>query len=165
MLSIATVVQNEAKWLPEWLEYHALPHVGVASFLLYDDGSTDDADGALAPYERDALVRRFTTEQLRPWGNTTLIKPHTRVIIPLFVRKPGPPPYSHWCIRVEPFPQQIAMMRPSERPSDMSDCTTYVRCIGPCGVIYTSYWVQNLFTQGVFTLGFAPNQIVVAYNS
>lgn len=111
MLSIATVVQNEAKWLPEWIEYHALPSVGVESFLLYDDGSDDGVDGALEPYERATLVRRFTTEQLRPWKNTTLIKPHTRVIIPLFKRRPGPPPYSHWCVRVEPFPQQIAMMR------------------------------------------------------
>ena len=111
MLSIATVVNNEAKWLPEWLEYHALPHVGVSSFLIYDDGSTDNINDVLAPYERDAVVRRFTTEQLKPWKNTTLIKPHTRVTIPLFVRTPGPPPYSHWCTRVEPFPQQIAMMR------------------------------------------------------
>lgn len=111
MLSIAAVVQNEARWLPEWIEYHALSHVGVESFLLYDDGSTDNIDDVLAPYERATLVRRFTTEQLQPWRNTTLIKPHTRVIFPLFARTAGPPPYAHWCIRVEPFPQQIAMMR------------------------------------------------------
>jgi hypothetical protein len=42
-----------------------------------------------------------------------LIKPH--MLLPsgaqVFERLPGPPPYSHWCVRVEPFPQQIAMMR------------------------------------------------------
>ena len=111
MLSVAAVVQNEAKWLPEWLEYHALPSIGVETFLLYDDGSSDGTERVLQRYHEAGLVQSFYTEQLRPWGNTTLIKPHTRVIIPLFKRLPGPPPYSHWCIRVEPFPQQIAMMR------------------------------------------------------
>ena len=111
MLSIAAVVQNEAKWLPEWLEYHALPSIGVETFLLYDDGSSDGTERVLQRYHAAGLVRPFETEQLRPFKNTTLIKPHTRVIIPLFKRLPGPPPYSHWCIRVEPFPQQIAMMR------------------------------------------------------
>ena len=111
MLSIAAVVQNEAKWLPEWLEYHALPSIGVEAFLLYDDGSSDGTERVLQRYHAAGLVWPFTTEQLRPFKNTTLIKPHTRVIIPLFKRLPGPPPHSHWCIRVEPFPQQIAMMR------------------------------------------------------
>ena len=111
MLSIAAVVQNEAKWLPEWLEYHALPSIGVEAFLLYDDGSSDGTDRVLEQYHDAGLVWPFTTEQLRPFKNTTLIKPHTRVIIPLFKRRPGPPPYTHWCVRYEPFPQQIAMMR------------------------------------------------------
>lgn len=111
MLSIAAVVQNEAKWLPEWIEYHALPSIGAKAFLLYDDGSSDGTERVLQRYHDAGLVWPFTTEQLRPWKNTTLIKPHTRVIIPLFKRLPGPPPYSHWCIRVEPFPQQIAMIR------------------------------------------------------
>jgi hypothetical protein len=111
MLSIAAVVQNEAKWLPEWIEYHALPSIGVEAFLLYDDGSSDGTERVLQRYHAAGLVWPFTTEQMRPFKNTTLIKPHTRVIIPLFKRLPGPPPYSHWCIRVEPFPQQIAMMR------------------------------------------------------
>lgn len=51
-LTIATLVQNEARWLPEWLEYHLLPAIGVKHFYLYDDGSTDalaDAMYAAAP--------------------------------------------------------------------------------------------------------------------
>ena len=42
-VSMATFVQNEARWLPEWLEYHALPQttelslsIAAMSALLFD---------------------------------------------------------------------------------------------------------------------------------
>eukprot|EP00965_Chrysotila_dentata_P228468 6196619-Pleurochrysis_carterae.AAC.1 len=41
-LSIATIVQDEGRWLPEWLEYHSLSIVGVQHFYIYDDDSRDD---------------------------------------------------------------------------------------------------------------------------
>ena len=45
-LVMATVLQNEAPFLPEWMEYHLLPALGFEHFYLYDDGSTDDLDHA-----------------------------------------------------------------------------------------------------------------------
>jgi hypothetical protein len=39
-LIVCAVLENEAAYLPEWLAYHRL--VGIAHFVLYDNGSTDD---------------------------------------------------------------------------------------------------------------------------
>ena len=53
-LAMVTVLQNEARWLPEWLEYHA--SVGVDHFFLYDDASTDGLRMALRPFVDARLV-------------------------------------------------------------------------------------------------------------
>jgi hypothetical protein len=55
-LTVATVVQNEADWIAEWLEFHLLPEIGVEHFFLYDDGSTDNTSLVLAPYIAARLV-------------------------------------------------------------------------------------------------------------
>jgi Glycosyl transferase family 2 len=39
-LAVCAMFENEARYLPEWLAYHRL--AGVAEFVLYDNGSTDD---------------------------------------------------------------------------------------------------------------------------
>lgn len=53
-MSMATVVNNEARWLPEWILYHRL--VGVDHFYIYDDNSTDGTASILRPFVRAGLV-------------------------------------------------------------------------------------------------------------
>ena len=55
-LTAATIIQNEASWIAEWLEFHLLPDIGVEHFFLYDDGSTDNTSLVLAPYVAAHLV-------------------------------------------------------------------------------------------------------------
>ena len=64
-LTAVTLVQNEARWLPEWLEYHLLPAISVEHFYLYDDdatgpGSTDGLVATLAPYRRFVTLHRVS---------------------------------------------------------------------------------------------------------
>ena len=85
-----------------------LSHIGTSEFLLYDDGSTDALVDALRPYS--AVVRQFSTDALRPWPRTTLLPAHICASSHPLSRA-APPPFEHWCERVDPFPQQLAMMR------------------------------------------------------
>ena len=116
-LCVATVVQNEAAWLPEWLEYHLLPHIGVSEFLMYDDESTDDTRGVLDRWARaGAPVRQFSTALFaRPYASTTLNEMAMCARPPLRNRSAGNPPYSHWCEYEEYFPQQMEMVRHAAR--------------------------------------------------
>ena len=68
-LTAVTLVQNEARWLPEWLEYHLLPAIAVDHFYVYDDdasgaGSTDGLVATLAPYR--GLVTLHRVSELGP---------------------------------------------------------------------------------------------------
>ena len=70
-LTVAVIVQNEARWLPEWLEYHLLPQVGVEHFYVYDDdsagaGSTDGLAATVAPYVEAALLTLHAVSSLGP---------------------------------------------------------------------------------------------------
>ena len=65
-LAMVTVLQNEAPFLPEWLEYHALYTVGVEHFYLYDDGSTDELAATLAPYLAAGLATLTNVSSLSP---------------------------------------------------------------------------------------------------
>lgn len=47
-LAVAAIFQDEARWLPEWLEYHTL--LGVEHFYLYNNFSTDNYQSVLQPY-------------------------------------------------------------------------------------------------------------------
>lgn len=53
-LSIATMFQNEAKFLKEWIEFYRL--MGVEHFYLYDHLSTDNCKEVLQPYIDRGLV-------------------------------------------------------------------------------------------------------------
>lgn len=53
-LAIVAILKNEAPYLREWLDYHLL--AGVDHFYLYDNDSTDDYDGIIAPYVAAGLV-------------------------------------------------------------------------------------------------------------
>jgi Glycosyltransferase family 92 len=56
--------RNEARWLPEWLEYHLL--VGVEHFYLMDHLSTDYPQGALEPYIQRGQVTLLHWEEELP---------------------------------------------------------------------------------------------------
>jgi len=53
-LTICAIFQNEAQWLKEWIEYHLL--VGVDSFLLYENNSSDGWQAVLQPYIDKGVV-------------------------------------------------------------------------------------------------------------
>jgi hypothetical protein len=58
-LVACAIFRDEAPYLAEWIAFHLL--VGVEHFYLYDNGSTDRPEAALAPF----LDRGWVT--LRPW--------------------------------------------------------------------------------------------------
>ena len=80
-LVACTVLKNEARWLPEWLEYHAMPQVGFQHFFLYDDASTDSLAPSVEPYVRRGLVTLL--------ANFTGPRP-TSATKPPFTRVPAP---------------------------------------------------------------------------
>jgi Glycosyltransferase family 92 len=53
-LSVGAIYRDEARYLPEWLEFHRL--VGVERFFLYNNRSTDDHLEVLEPYVDDGTV-------------------------------------------------------------------------------------------------------------
>ena len=55
-LAVVALVRNEARWLPEWIAYHALPVVGVDHFFLYDNGSHDELHQVTAPLVASGLT-------------------------------------------------------------------------------------------------------------
>jgi hypothetical protein len=56
-VAICAVYQNEAHYLPEWIEFHRL--MGVERFFLYDNGSTDEHLEVLAPYLEGGVAVRY----------------------------------------------------------------------------------------------------------
>lgn len=59
-ICFASVIKNEADYLPEWIAFHAL--LGVSHFYLYDNGSTDDLNAAI---EASGFANCVT---VLPWG-------------------------------------------------------------------------------------------------
>ena len=59
-IAFATLVRNEARWLPEWLAYHVLPAVGVEHFYLYDDSSSDQLRTTIGPHVTRGLVTLYS---------------------------------------------------------------------------------------------------------
>jgi len=57
-MSICTMINNEARYIQEWIEYH---HVilKVDHFFIYDDGSTDNITQVLKPYVDQGIVSLF----------------------------------------------------------------------------------------------------------
>jgi hypothetical protein len=60
-LAIVAIVKNEASYLAEWIEFHAM--LGVEHFYIYDNDSSDNTAEVLAPYIKDGLVT------ITPWRN------------------------------------------------------------------------------------------------
>mmetsp|Transcript_75975 Transcript_75975/g.216840 ORF Transcript_75975/g.216840 Transcript_75975/m.216840 type:complete len:806 (-) Transcript_75975:454-2871(-) len=57
-LAVCTRLRNEARYLPEWIEFHLL--AGVEFFYIYDDSSTDGSVEVLEPYVRAGVARVWT---------------------------------------------------------------------------------------------------------
>ena len=53
-LSICAIYRNEARYMPEWIEFHRL--LGVERFYLFNNRSTDDHLEVLRPYMDDGSV-------------------------------------------------------------------------------------------------------------
>ncbi len=54
VLGLVLIVKNEARYLPEWIEYHKA--VGINRFFIYDNESTDDIRTVLQSYIDDGSV-------------------------------------------------------------------------------------------------------------
>ncbi len=60
-LSIVLIIQNEASYLREWMEYHRM--LGVDHFYIYDNESTDDLREFLTEYiEQDTVTYQYWTD-------------------------------------------------------------------------------------------------------
>ena len=53
-MAVATLVRNQASYLPEWIEFHHM--LGCELFLVYDHYSVDNTSDVLAPYVDAGLV-------------------------------------------------------------------------------------------------------------
>jgi hypothetical protein len=53
-LTAAAMFRDEARWMPEWIEYHRM--LGVEHFYLYDHLSSDHPEVVLADYIKDGIV-------------------------------------------------------------------------------------------------------------
>lgn len=60
-ISIASVFNNEARFLKEWIEFHRL--IGVEHFYLYNHNSSDNFQEVLSPYIKEGIVELFHWEQ------------------------------------------------------------------------------------------------------
>ena len=56
-IALASMFQNEAPYLKEWIEYHRL--IGVSHFYLWSNQSQDDYLQVLAPYIEEGVVELF----------------------------------------------------------------------------------------------------------
>ncbi len=53
-MGLVLIAKNEAKYLPEWIEYHRV--VGITRFFIYDNGSTDNTKDVLQQYIDEGIV-------------------------------------------------------------------------------------------------------------
>ena len=115
-LAMATVLQNEAPFLPEWLEYHMLYTVGVEHFYLYDDGSTDELAATLAPYVAKELVTLTNVSSLAPLPATTEV-PFAECSASRELKDEEMPRWLEGgrCTKRLPFPQQVAVVHHATR--------------------------------------------------
>jgi len=60
-ISVASIFQNEARFLKEWIDYNII--IGVEHFWLYNNQSTDDYMNVLQPYIDSGVV------ELEEWPN------------------------------------------------------------------------------------------------
>lgn len=69
-ICIASIFQNEAPYMHEWIQYHSL--VGVEHFCLYNNNSTDNFREVLEPYIQSGLVELIdwpSTQEKKDWNH------------------------------------------------------------------------------------------------
>ena len=110
-LVMTTVLQNEASFLPEWLEYHMLRSIGFEHFYLYDDGSTDALAPTVAPYVAEGLVTLTPVTSLGRLPDTVQI-PSSECEENRQIKDDEMPRWWHEgrCVKRLPFPQQVAVV-------------------------------------------------------
>ena len=116
-LAAAVLIQQEASYLPEWLEHHLLPQIGVSHFFLYDDNSPDrgSLNAVLQPYVASGVVTLHALMDVGPIAHSlyhespVFCKPSVARTLPSqtasFTGADGS------CRRQLLFPQQPAMIR------------------------------------------------------
>jgi hypothetical protein len=73
-LVIAAIVRNEAPYLREWIEFHAL--VGVGHFYIYDNDSSDGSADILEHYRRQGLATVLPWPPIGGWNGQTAAYAH-----------------------------------------------------------------------------------------
>lgn len=66
-LAVAVIVRDEAPYLEEWIEFHAM--LGVGHFIVYDNGSVDGATAILERYAARGLVTSHPWPNLSGWNS------------------------------------------------------------------------------------------------
>ncbi|XP_074571466.1 glycosyltransferase family 92 protein Os08g0121900-like [Curcuma longa] len=65
-MCVCTMLRNQAKFLPEWIIYHA--HIGVERWFIYDNNSDDDIEQAIGSLTMSSNYR--ISRHLWPWVKT-----------------------------------------------------------------------------------------------
>ena len=108
-ITMATVVQDEARWLTEWIEYHLLDVVGFEHFYIYDDSSSDNIEETLAPYISGGFATLQSISTLGQLPQT--IETDKALCLRKRNAKYLKLDSSGRCIRTIQFGQQVAMVR------------------------------------------------------
>ncbi len=73
-LTVAAIVRDEAPYLREWIEFHAM--VGVEHFFIYDNASTDGTARLLEDYSRSGLATVLPWPPIGGWNGQTAAYAH-----------------------------------------------------------------------------------------
>lgn len=66
-MAICTMINNEARYIQEWIEYHHVV-LKVDHFYIYNDGSSDNIEEVLRPYVTKGIVSLFY------WNNNRTVR-------------------------------------------------------------------------------------------
>jgi hypothetical protein len=73
-LAVGAIFRDEARYLPEWLEFHR--QYGVERFYLYENDSTDDWNDALAPFRSVVELRHWPEHPGQMSAYTDCVRRH-----------------------------------------------------------------------------------------
>jgi len=77
-MSICTMINNEANYIQEWIEYHLL--MKVDHFYIYNDKSTDNIVEVLKPYTDKGIVSLIAWDKNRTVSSDRILKEPTFTI-------------------------------------------------------------------------------------
>jgi hypothetical protein len=73
-LAVGAIFRNEARYLPEWIEFHR--QQGVERFYLYENNSTDSWEQTLAPYRDVVELQRWPDDPGQFSAYTDCVRRH-----------------------------------------------------------------------------------------